>query len=345
MLVSRKRLIIYVPIIFLFVVITQFLIYLDHPSEENNYIYDGNRIVLFSSKIVLKISLLAELHEHVPENMRPFIHRSSANYTIPDLLNITQWLLPSSLNDDSHSSFKNPIHLIIQWYSEVNRRRRLELIFVLHVNVLNPAITKIHLIQNSKNCTIFNDIQDDPTFPLDLFRSKLVLNYEESIDPNQRLTISQVFRYSNRVIPDGYIILGNLDVIFDHSLLLLKSRALFPRQTVFYLSRYEIDPSISSLGLLCSNEHYVGSHDALIFQSPISNSIIEELPFEIGTWNIEVKIIAVLIQKNYQVKNPCKSIRIWHYHSSQVRHRSMPGRKYIPNRLLPHVMRPPEFLS
>ena len=212
------------------------------------------------------------------------------------------------------------------------------------MNVLNPAISKIHFLQNSRNCTIFEDLQIDPSFPLDLFRSKLVLTYAKAIIPDKRLTISQVFEYANQAVSDGYVILGNLDVIFDHSLLLLATKNLFPRQTIFYLSRYEIDPSISTLGPQCSEEHYVGSHDALIFQPLIPKTIIEELPFEIGTWNIEVKIISLFIDHHYQVKNSCKSLRIWHYHSSQVRHRAMPSKKYIADRSLAQIMRPPEYL-
>lgn len=296
----------------------------------------------FSSTDFL-LFFLAELHQNVPKEMRRFIRRGSATLNVDDLLNLTRW--SSSLSSLSDSAIENPIHLIVQWYFEENQRRRLELISVLHVNVRNPAISKIHFIQNTQNCTIFNDLQDDQSFPLDLFRSKLILKYNENVDPNQRLTISQVFHYSNDQNLKGYVILSNLDVIFDHSLFLLRNRILFSHQTIFYLSRYEIDPTISTLGLQCSDQHYAGSHDALIFQKPISDSIINELPFEIGTWNIEVKIISIFLENQYEVKNPCKSIRIWHYHSSQIRHRLMPSKKYIPDRFLSVIMRPPEYLS
>jgi len=212
------------------------------------------------------------------------------------------------------------------------------------MNVINDGITKIHFIQNSKDCTIFDDIQLDENFPYDLLKSKLIIYYDENIDKNQRLTINQVLEYANRVITTGYAVLVNLDVFFDRSLLILKHRPLLNRQTILFLSRYEIDPSITTLGLQCSDKYYVGSHDALIFQTPISNNVIQQLPFEIGTWHLEVKIIYEFLKANYIVRNACKSIRIWHLHSSQVRHRLMPSKKHVPDRLLNKVMRYPEFL-
>ncbi len=231
-----------------------------------------------------------------------------------------------------------------QWYHETNLRRQRELISVLYMNVINDGITKIHFIQNSKDCTIFDDIQLDEHFPYDLLKSKLIIYYDENIDKNHRLTIHQALEYANRVITTGYAVLVNLDVFFDRSLLILKHRPLLNRQTILFLSRYEIDPSITTLGLQCSDKYYVGSHDALIFQTPVSNDVIQQLPFEIGTWHLEVKIIYEFLKANYTVRNPCKSIRIWHLHSSQVRHRLMPSKKHVPDRLLNKVMRYPEFL-
>ena len=285
---------------------------------------------------------IATIYQNVPSDMRPYIHGSPSNFTINDLLNITQ--LSGPVRETSNKSSNNPIHLLIQWYFEENARRRLEMVHVLHMNVINAAISNIHFIQNSKNCTVWNDIRDDPHFPMDLFQSKLILFYQDDTNVNQRLTMGQAFQYANRGITTGYAILTNVDIFFDHSLSLLQHRSLLDRYTVLYLSRYEVDPLISTLGLQCSHEHYVGSHDAIIFQPPFPRRVIDQLPFEIGTWHVEVKIIYELIKAQYIVRNPCESIRIWHLHSSQVRHRMMPSKKYIPNYLLDFVMRRPEVL-
>jgi len=213
------------------------------------------------------------------------------------------------------------------------------------MNVINNAVTNIHFIQNSKNCTIFNDIEIDKNFPIDLLKIKLIIDYNENINfNNQRLTINQGLEYANNFITNGYAVLLNLDIFFDQSLLILKHQPLLNKNTILYLSRYEIDPSITTLGLQCSTKHYVGSHDALIFRTPLINNLTKKFPFEIGTWHIEAKIIYELLQANYIVRNTCKSIRIWHLHSSQVRHRLMPSKKYISDKHLNQILRYPEFL-
>jgi hypothetical protein len=209
------------------------------------------------------------------------------------------------------------------------------------MNVINNAVTNIHFIQSSKNCTIFDDIQIDQAFPIDLLKKKLIIyNYEGS----ERLTISQAFTYANQFIQEGYAIFLNLDVFFDRSLSILQHRPLLDRKTILYLSRYEVDPSITTLGLQCSDKFYVGSHDVLIFQPPLSTELSEKFPYEIGTWHIEVKMIYEFQKANFLIRNTCKSIRAWHLHSSQIRHQLMPSKKYIEDKNLYEVLKYPEYL-
>ncbi|CAF3308598.1 unnamed protein product, partial [Rotaria sp. Silwood2] len=101
-----------------------------------------------------------------------------------------------------------------KWYYETNIRRRKELISFLYMNVINDAISKIHFIQNSKSCTVFNDIKIDKYFPTDILRSKLIIYYDENFNSNQRLTTNQALQYANHFITTGYAILLNLDNFF-----------------------------------------------------------------------------------------------------------------------------------
>lgn len=243
-----------------------------------------------------------------------------------------------------NNASKNSIHLITEWYHEVDLRRRYELVAVLRMNTINDAVTNIHFVQRSLQCTVLDDVKIDPDFPNDLLKSKLVISYLKNLNRTERLTFSEALTYANEVIPTNrYSVILNLDVFFDHTLRFLKYMPIYDRHKVFYLSRYEVDPSICSIRHQCS-EQYVGSHDVLIFRSPIPTEVIRELPYEFGTWNTEIKIIYELLKANYTIRNVCKSIRVWHLHSSQVRHRNMPTDKYVPDNLLSLVMRSPEYL-
>ena len=283
---------------------------------------------------------LAEIHDNVPPDLRPIILKSSANYTVDDLLRLT-----NIIEENPSNSNENAIHLLTQWYSEFNKRRKQELLSVLHMNVINKAITHIHFIQNSNSCTIFDDILFDHQFPVDLLRKKLIIHFNVTLQPeHHRLTINEVLSYANQFIHDGYAVFLNLDIFFDQSLSILRHRPRLDRQVILYLSRYEVDLSISTVGLQCSDQSYVGSHDALIFQPPLKENPLEKLSFEIGTWHMETKIIDELTKVNYIVRNACKSIRIWHLHSSQVRHRLMPSKLYFNGKDLKRAMRYPEWL-
>jgi len=282
--------------------------------------------------------------------VRYSVRKGHKKYEIQDLIKLVN--LTFQLEEDQvithHKKESSPsskhIHLVTQWYHEENIDRRKELVTVLHMNLLNEEISKIYFLQpKNKECTLWKDVQIVVQFPLNILQQKAVVYYMNETNAD-RLTIEEALVFSNVLVNTGYVIVTNLDIFFDHSLILLRKLFYIDPNTVYYLSRYEIDPDISLLGCQCSDSSYVGSHDALIFIPPLPKSVTKELPFEVGTWNIEVKIIYELMQANYTIRNVCKSIRAWHLHSSQVRNRLMPSKKYISDKLLPLVLRRPEFL-
>lgn len=213
------------------------------------------------------------------------------------------------------------------------------------MNLINSAITKIHFVQpKNTNCTIEDDVSIDTNFPFELLRSKIIVTYLTE-GTSSRLTFKQALDYANHHVKTGLCILTNLDIFFDYTLISLANQPQISENTVFYLSRYEIDPYITKYGSQCSEKTYFGSHDALIFSPPLPEYVIDQYPFELGTWHVETKIIYELLRQNYRVRNICKSIRAWHLHSSQVRHRLMPSKKYVDDRLLYKLLRKPEYLD
>ena len=284
--------------------------------------------------------LLADVHQHVPPELRQFVLHSSLHYVVRDLINLTKINAEPSLNSSA-----NPIHLfytMVFWIQSATKTRT-----DLRASYECDQFGYSQYSFYSKFHQLYRIwwYSSRSGFPIDLLRKKLTIHFNKSLNSEyERLTINQALSYANHFITHGYAIFLNLDIFFDQSLTALQHRSLLDRQIVLYLSRYEVDPSITTLGLQCSEKTYVRSHDTLIFQPPLNSTLLERFPSEMATWHIEVKIISELIQGKYIVRNPCKSIRIWHFHSSQIRHRLMLSKKYLSDHHLGQVLRYPEWL-
>ena len=161
--------------------------------------------------------------------------------------------------------------------------------------------------------------------------------------------MKEAFLYTNRyVFPENaYVIIANLDVFFHKTLLILKSNLRMDRRIAFYLSRYEVDEKFSLFGTKCRLDNYHGSHDALIFQPPISETVANRLNYRFGTWNMESKVLIEFVSAGYLVQNPCKSIRCWHLHPSQSRNEIgiTLGQETFEGYNIWNYLRPPDYIS
>ena len=99
--------------------------------------------------------------EFMPADVRLSFRKSDKQYTVQDLLKIVNWTSYQMKHDvkSKHNSkyrqSSQPIHLQ-------------ELVSVLHINLINQAISKIYFLQpKNKKITIWEDIQIDTQFPFD----------------------------------------------------------------------------------------------------------------------------------------------------------------------------------
>ena len=198
--------------------------------------------------------------EFMPADVRLSFRKSDKQYTVQDLLKIINWTSYQMKHDvkSKHNSkyrqSSQPIHLLTQWYHEDNIHRRQELVSVLHINLINQAISKIYFLQpKNKKTTIWEDVQIDTQFPFDALRKKGIVHYLNE-SKTDRLTISEALLYSNHLVKNGYAVIINLDIFFDPSLFLLSKMHVVDKKTAYYLSRYEVDPYISIFGSQCSDE-------------------------------------------------------------------------------------------
>ena len=201
------------------------------------------------------------------------------------------------------------VHLIVQYYKDEKRQEEIDK--VLAININNPEIDFIHLLQENS---------DTPSVRLN---SKVIITVIEN-----RLTWKMCLHYVRTFIPnDEIVIIANADIAFDSSIEIVKRENL--KGKVFSLLRYEILPNkqLELFGTDRSHPLYHpsilhgGSQDSWIFETPLPE-ITESTDFCMGVNLCDSKINWVFSQAGLKVSNPCLSIRTIHYHKSTTRNRS-----------------------
>ncbi|KAJ3067801.1 putative ATP-dependent RNA helicase ddx49, partial [Quaeritorhiza haematococci] len=142
-----------------------------------------------------------------------------------------------------------------------------------------------------------------------------------------RLMASDAFAYASTHLRNQIVILYNLDIYFDDSLKLLRSKnSDLSYVTSYFLSRYE-EPDAeasSSIGTQCNTKAFIGSHDAIVFIPPLPQPLIPKTQFELGSWGIENRLLWEFEQFGIRGRNPCFDIRSYHVHSTHFKASWMP---------------------
>ena len=193
------------------------------------------------------------------------------------------------------------INIITSFYlvEEINEKtinRNIELKNTLKKNIESDFINSIYLYLDSDNLvSIINELNTS--------------NKIKIINIGKQPLYSDLFKYANENLKGQICMITNSD-IYIHQLDLECINKL--EKNVYALSRYEHDLSDWMI------EHYGGSHDAFIFNSPISidYDIISHVQ---NVWGSENSVINMLVEKGINVLNPSFQIKIVHLHSSAFR--------------------------
>jgi len=190
---------------------------------------------------------------------------------------------------------------------EVMSERQAEYLWCIFQNALHPSVAKLHLI-----------IQDDPSvaylqrwkdFPLLKATGKLATTLFPR-SPQQPL-YSDLFQYANNTVPLGELaMVTNADIFLDSDFVLPK----FADENLdaFALTRWE-SPGVAPL-----ITEYRGSHDSFIFKPPLPKEFIESVQHPQNAYKAE-NIVIYELQRHRTVKNPCKSVRVYHKHAADFR--------------------------
>ena len=181
--------------------------------------------------------------------------------------------------------------LLTEFFNSDRPNRTNEIIFCIKENIKNKYIEKIYLfVEKHEN------IPDE------------ILNEKITIIRGSRPTYREFIKYGNGLeSKDDLIIIANSDILFD--------------ETLKYL--YDLDMSNVFMGLTrhdyVTKEFFkrVSSQDCWIFKKGLKEDY--KADFKLGTYYCDSRIFRIYHDLGYQVLNPSKKIKIWHYHTDEYR--------------------------
>jgi len=196
--------------------------------------------------------------------------------------------------------------LITQYYIPEWKERQLEINECLVNNVDNSLLDEIHLFVEKDYD--FSWIQHNPNFhKIKLIRTK------------GRLSYKQAFDYSKQSLSSNdIIILANSDIYFDETLSHINSIDL--TNTFLGLTRHEIKGLTLEL-----YERPEVSQDVWIWKSPLQ---IKDIPenkdyfedgIQLGIWGCDNRILKIVSDSGYNIRNIGRNIRCIHNHKNDLR--------------------------
>lgn len=198
------------------------------------------------------------------------------------------------------------LHLITQYYNAKNLTRSEEHDYAFCMNVANPFISTIHLLQAPQTMTLdaftkdlVNVCRPEWNVPTEAFKKLNFVNDDPSISVN--LKFSEAVAYALKRLSKKLVMISDADIYYDDSLRLLVKNAYVFYELVmlkrnYYLSRYARFAG-AGLGTQCGPK-FRELHDAFIFSpSPSYNFLPAKANFALGTWGLANRVIYELQQQ------------------------------------------------
>lgn len=199
---------------------------------------------------------------------------------------------------------KQPINLIQQFFIHSDPARHEEIKFCLRMNVLNPLIDYIYLL-NERHYT---------EAELGIHSDKII-----QINFGERLTYDKVFKFVEDINCNGYIVLANSDIFFDFSLENLYSSNLDEIPLVMCQLRYEFNGDITGVKVFGPRPD---SQDCWIFHSKWISLLSKNLKafrFRLGMPGCDNHITYLFKICGFGLVNDPQLVHALHYHTTEIR--------------------------
>ena len=215
------------------------------------------------------------------------------------------------------------INLFTTFYRDKNEARFNELVFCFNKNVLAKFNNIVILVESKEDYDLVSSVYANATANLLAHIPTLTVgNIAQRPSFNDFFAVMRSEKYK-----DSINILSNTDIFFDsNSLEAIKHYFDFaPLGTCLALSRWDYYPDGSSV-------HYdrADSQDTWCFKGNPNFKTDKE--YTMGEAGCDNKLAFELKQANFNVVNPSKSIKTYHYHNTNIRNYIVDGQviKRIP---------------
>ncbi|MCY6413455.1 exostosin family protein [Acinetobacter sp. VNH17] len=190
------------------------------------------------------------------------------------------------------------IYLFSPYYMSENYERQQEIDKCLKRNVDVINIKKIFLLI------------DDDSIPV-IQNPKIEVLY---ID--KRPTYRDWIEYTEKYVKDGISVLANSDIYFDESVSNLNF--IFDQNTKSFvaISRYEV---IGETNTLHPNPHWSQDVWCIDSSAEITKILKKDLDISLGVPRCDNKIAYLFSVHGFDVFNPCKFVKTYHLHETQIR--------------------------
>lgn len=225
------------------------------------------------------------------------INHYSNDVLIKNENNISNTLqIIEEINNINCSNKKHNINVYFSYYKDKNKERQIEIDKCLELNIKNPSINRVIIINESDEEIKNKEIKDKVTV----------------IKSDHRYKFIDFFKTSNVLSSDNDLnILINSDIIIGKGFETLE----LDNNNFICLSRHDIDKNGN-----ISIDVGGGSHDCWVWKGLIKEDIGGD--FYMGKFLCDGVLANDVYNKGYLLKNPVYGLMIYHYHISNIRNYS-----------------------
>lgn len=198
------------------------------------------------------------------------------------------------------------INLFIQFFIHPNKERQNELKICLKMNVINPYINRIFLLNEIDTLYTTEELGCE---------SEKILQFPMG----RRMMYSDIIRYVEVLNIDGYIIIANSDIFFDETVENILKSDMNMKQSVMCQLRYDYDGTPTGIKIFGPRSD---SQDTWIYHKKWNNMLykyIKAFNFNLGKPGCDNHITYLFKICGFSLINDPQLVHTLHYHTTQIR--------------------------